>query len=218
MEIVNSLEELKGFKGIGKAIKIHYKAIEGEVGVFSNLGGDGDLLPSKPIKNPDGYFNLIKVDIGLLIADRNIQSSINWQKLNLAGFIDGRIIGFDDIDFKIRSLSGGIIHRNEYNCWNEESLGFGGYPLNNEWDSYINDENEQLWNSSSNYGYTICQEIPHSKMKNLEGIVASSPMDKRIIRAKGKISWREFENIDNLGFRPIFEFLDKGINATTLYK
>lgn len=218
MEIVNSLEELKGFKGIGKAIRIHYKANEGEVGLFSNLGGEGVLLPSKPTKNPDGFFNLIKVDIGLLIADRNIQNFIDWQKLNLAGFIDGMVLKLDEIDFKIRSLSGGIIHRNEYGCWNEEDKGLGAYPITNEWDKYINKENDYLWNSNANICYTMCQETPHSEMKNLEGVTANPIENKRIVRAKNIISWSSGDGMDNLGFRPVFEFLDQGSNATTLYK
>lgn len=218
MEIVNSLEELKGVKGIGKAIRIHYKANEGEVGVFSNLGGEGVLLPSKPIKNPDGFFNLIKVDIGLLIADRNIQNFIDWQKLNLAGFIDGMVLKLDEIDFKIRSLSGGIIHRNEYNGWSQESNGLGAYPNVNEWDKYINKESDYMWNSNANICYTMCQETPHTKMKNLDDSLPNPVGEKRIIRSKNIIQWTAITEDEILGFRPVFEFLDSNTNATNLFK
>jgi len=47
-------------------------------------------LPATPTATPDGSFNFIKVDKGLAIADRNIQSSISWDNLAIGGLVYGK--------------------------------------------------------------------------------------------------------------------------------
>jgi len=84
-----SLEEMK----IGDYIPCKYTAfVSGQVGYFSELGTT--TAPEiSTIGNdntvPNGSFNFIKVDRGLLIADRNIQCSMSWNTLNSKGLIEG---------------------------------------------------------------------------------------------------------------------------------
>jgi len=86
---------------IGKRIRCHYRASSGQVGVFSGLGEEtSDFIPPTSSANPNGDFYWICVDrdhLGRwkLIADRNIQHSISWDKINEQGMTNtGREITF----------------------------------------------------------------------------------------------------------------------------
>ncbi|WP_280754877.1 hypothetical protein [Paenibacillus sp. LBL] len=68
---------------IGDYIACGYKATTNTIGEFSNLGvATGNEIPATGASAPDGLFYLIKVDTGLLIADRVIQNTITWDVLN----------------------------------------------------------------------------------------------------------------------------------------
>lgn len=86
IEIVQKLTDLQ----IGKAIRCHYDATSGVVGTFSNMGlSSSSLIPAAASATPNGDFHFIMVDSyndkNILIADRNIQSTISWDTLNTAG-------------------------------------------------------------------------------------------------------------------------------------
>lgn len=85
---------------IGKRIRCHYSATSNQVGVFSNLGkevyvdGINDFIPPTSSATPNGCFYYIMVDRDrkgdhVLVADRNIQSSISWDELNTKGVASG---------------------------------------------------------------------------------------------------------------------------------
>jgi hypothetical protein len=75
---------------IGDYIACNYSAVSGVFGYFNNLGGTpGQEIPIASTPIPDGTFFLIKVDKGLLIADRAIHSLISWDYLNSKGLIQG---------------------------------------------------------------------------------------------------------------------------------
>jgi hypothetical protein len=77
---------------IGDMIPCRYKASSGTVGVFSELGiCTAAEIPVSGTAIPDGKFNFIKVDKGLLIADRVVQTSISWNALNTPGYIEGKL-------------------------------------------------------------------------------------------------------------------------------
>jgi hypothetical protein len=75
---------------IGDCIPCRYTATSGTVGTFSELGTSiVDEIPIAGTATPDGLFYFIKVDKGLLIADRVIQTGISWNVLNTAKYIEG---------------------------------------------------------------------------------------------------------------------------------
>lgn len=80
---------------IGDCIPCRYTALtSGVVGTFSELGtctmGE---IPTTGTATPDGMFYLIKTDKGTLVADRNIQTGISWDAINVAGMIEGTLNG-----------------------------------------------------------------------------------------------------------------------------
>jgi hypothetical protein len=89
LEVVTSLVNME----IGQCIPCRYTApTSGQVGSFSELGSCiATEIPITGSATPDGLFYFIKVDKGLLIADRVIQHSISWDILNTRGFIDGKV-------------------------------------------------------------------------------------------------------------------------------
>lgn len=75
---------------IGDYIPCRYTAKVSNVpGSFTELGTcTATELPTTPVSTPDGLFNFIKVDNGTLIADRVVQSNINWNNLNKVGYVE----------------------------------------------------------------------------------------------------------------------------------
>jgi len=79
---------------IGDCIPCRYKApVSGAVGEFSELGtcNAAEISKNGNVATPDGKFYFIKVDKGLLVADRVVQTDISWKTLNDAGLIDGAL-------------------------------------------------------------------------------------------------------------------------------
>lgn len=75
---------------IGDYIVCNYTASSGAVGTFSNFGGTaGTEIPVNGSATPNGTFYFVKVAKGLLVADRVVQYSISWDKLNVAKYIQG---------------------------------------------------------------------------------------------------------------------------------
>lgn len=79
---------------IGKRIRCNYSALPGFTGTFNGIGEEtADFIPISSSANPSGDFYFIMVeDINkkkILIADRNIQHSISWDKLNITGMVSG---------------------------------------------------------------------------------------------------------------------------------
>lgn len=76
---------------IGDFISCKYTALtSGQPGYFSELGTcAASDIPVSGSATPNGKFNFIKADRGLLIADRVVQHSISWDTLRSAGFIEG---------------------------------------------------------------------------------------------------------------------------------
>lgn len=76
---------------IGDCIPCKYQASSGVAGTFSELGTcNMDSIPFSGTATPNGLFYFIKVDKGLLVADRVVQHSISWNNLNTQGFVEGK--------------------------------------------------------------------------------------------------------------------------------
>ena len=82
---------------IGDYIKCEYVApTVNYPGTFQNLGENGSLTElvstTCPGTTANGFFYFIKVDKGLLVADRMVQQALIPNNLNAAGFVTGKII------------------------------------------------------------------------------------------------------------------------------
>jgi hypothetical protein len=77
---------------VGDKIPCRYTAIAaGVAGVFSELGTcSAPEISTTGVAAPDGKFNFIKADKGLLIADRVVQTGISWDTLNTVGYVEGK--------------------------------------------------------------------------------------------------------------------------------
>ncbi|OME55362.1 hypothetical protein BSK59_12850, partial [Paenibacillus odorifer] len=76
---------------LGDYIICKYFAVSsGAVGVFNELGTSiATEIPVSGSATPNGSFYLVKVDKGLLAADRVIQHLISWDALNAGKLIQG---------------------------------------------------------------------------------------------------------------------------------
>lgn len=97
---------------IGDYITCEYIALtSGVVGTFVNLGSaTKSEIPFTGTATPNGSFNFICVDKDYLgrkkfIADRNIQHSISWDKLNTAGIASGKNINQQDLKIQIAPMT-----------------------------------------------------------------------------------------------------------------
>lgn len=82
-------DSLKTMK-IGDYIPCHYAATSNTGGTFSRFGiSGGTELTLNGTPSPSGVFYFVKVDTGLLIADRVVQNSITWITLNNAKYMQG---------------------------------------------------------------------------------------------------------------------------------
>lgn len=111
---------------IGDYIPCRYIASSGAAGTFSELGTCiAAEIPVAGTATPDGKFYFIKVDKGLLIADRIIQHSISWATLNTAQFINGLILPITNAEIPIMTsntapsgiASASSIYSTSYDAW-----------------------------------------------------------------------------------------------------
>jgi hypothetical protein len=93
--ILNQVSSLDNMQ-VGDCIPCRYTTpTSGAAGYFSELGTCiKDEIPISGIATPDGLFYFIKTDKGTLIADRVLQTSISWDTLNSAKFIEGIKYGY----------------------------------------------------------------------------------------------------------------------------
>jgi hypothetical protein len=132
LEVVTSLVNME----IGQCIPCRYTApTSGQVGSFSELGSCiATEIPITGSATPDGLFYFIKVDKGLLIADRVIQHSISWDILNTRGFIDGKVF-INDITSQSQLIDDG--HYGARNLAFDDTI--GGYT-SASWEADANDK------------------------------------------------------------------------------
>lgn len=89
--ILNQVSSIQDMQ-IGDVIPCRYKATtSGAIGILGELGTcTATEIPVASSATPDGLFYFVKVDKGLLIADRVVQHTITWDTLNSNGFIEGK--------------------------------------------------------------------------------------------------------------------------------
>jgi hypothetical protein len=90
-----AVKSLLSDMNIGDCIPCRYTATSGAAGTFSELGTSAATeIPTTGTATPDGLFYFIKVDKGILIADRVVQTGIRWEVLNTKGYIEGKLSNY----------------------------------------------------------------------------------------------------------------------------
>lgn len=151
-----------------------------------------------------GRFYFIKVDKGLLIADRVVFNTITWDTLNSAKYIEGTIW---EGEGKIRAISGGVSYADANGNKSATEQGYGGWPPINEWDKYIlgfpqtkilEGKNIDDVFHVDNYS-SFCKETP----------ITTTSANYRVQRRRDMYPfWSNPSTYSNvaIGFRPIFEY------------
>jgi hypothetical protein len=144
---------------IGKRIRCNYVvATSGKSGVFGSLGKEISSMVSTPtnIPNVDFYFIVVDEYNGkkVLIADRNIQTSISWDALNSEGLIFGVQKNLNDSRFKfvLRAMSGGINASDNDNEWDK-------YIVNSTLGGKITAGDNSVWNWSGATSLTSTSNV-----------------------------------------------------------
>lgn len=164
------------------------------------------------------YWYGVKVDKGLIIADRVIHHTISWSQLNAWELIEGKPLTLLDGTLGVfRSLGGGNAFANADETRTTTDQAQGAWPTNNEWDVYIAKKDygtgsgrDDVWNYGTG---TWCNETPSSGITSLFGNPSNS---QRIFR--GGYDGGNVKRIDTMGyvqasgatasrgFRPVFEY------------
>ncbi|OMF09839.1 hypothetical protein BK129_03100 [Paenibacillus amylolyticus] len=135
---------------IGKRIRCHYQTTASNtVGLCSGLGQQtSDFIPASSSAVPNGDFYFIMVEDwngkNILIADRNIQSSLSWDTLNTNGIVSGSGIPVNQLSNKeffisIRLLTGGINASDKDNEWDK-------YIVSSNLNGKISAGDNNVWN------------------------------------------------------------------------
>lgn len=159
LQIVDSLSKLTP----GKCITCEYTApTEGAVGTFSNVGTSKKMdIPLNGSATPDGKFLLVCVGYDTegkvkLIADRNVQHSINWDPLAEAGFDTGVDVQIGNTSSVVYLLSGDSSGSTKESEWDkiimESNLGGAATPADN---TIWNFNTIRSWTSSMYDNYPV---------------------------------------------------------------
>lgn len=222
---------------IGDYIKCHYNSANSRTvaGHFYSLGEDtaATEIPLTGLSTGLGFFYFVKVDVGLLTADRIVRNTIAWDVLNSSKYIQGRPQERDGtaldfgFDCTVRSLTGGVAYAdaNGNKSFTQIDASFGCFPTINEWDEYILEFPQRLIQQGKtlddvfhiNNSWTWTQETPLiGTYKSIGGQTSTQTATSRIVRGNENgsalIGWNSFgayaSNTSNalIGFRPVFEY------------
>lgn len=193
----------------------------GSIDDYIEIPTAGVASSSLPAKH---FHYAIKVDTGLLISDRVTEHTISWDTLNLQKRIQGFPVTISGTTGVIRSLTGGVAYADENGNMSLTNKGYGGFPINNEWDKYVVkfpfalvQEGTTLddifhWSSCS----TITQDTLAQGFVNSDGVAqtGTNASTRRFLRGSASFNDGIFFMSTGLttatwtsaGFRPCFEY------------
>lgn len=163
------------------------------------------------------YWYGIKVDRGLIVADRVIHHTVSWSQLNAWEIIEGKPLTLLDGTLGVfRSLGGGNAFANADGTRSLTDQGQGAWPINNEWDTYIVKKDygtgagrDDVWHF---WGVTSwCNETPSNGVTE----AANSSRVSRGAWKDGTYTYGGVKTLKNynagtasqyIGFRPVFEY------------
>lgn len=157
-------------------------------------------------------FYLIKVDKGLLIADRVVRHSVSWDNLNKWDCIQGAPKAqFSDNTFNgiVRSLGGGNSYAKDGGKSSTTDAELGAWPVDNEWDTYIVKKDygtgagrDDVWHSNI---VSFSQETPVNGLNSVG--TNSTRVGRGYLGAiKGIYVKASSYAGSDWGFRPVFEY------------
>ncbi|PQP82457.1 hypothetical protein C0Q44_13520 [Paenibacillus sp. PCH8] len=190
---------------------------------YTEISLTGNPLASMPLKY---YWYAVKVNKGLLIADRVVSNTTTWDWLNSNKFVEGSPHIISGTSGVVRCPSGGVAYADASGNKTFENKNKGCFPSNNEWDKYINNfpvgliKKEKTINDVWNYDRGVQS---WTKDTSINGIYTSSTGTKsaqvnstyRTIRGGDSLFsgvWGGFgiypSNTSSVdcGYRPIFEY------------
>ncbi|EPY09414.1 hypothetical protein [Paenibacillus alvei] len=166
------------------------------------------------INSARGVFYFIKVDEGLLIADRVIKSIVSYNELKIShcNYIQGKAMTISGVYGYMRCLSGGVGYINEQGKPESDASKaiLGAYPHDNEYDKYIVNSNltgkieacdDGVWHHIKYKTITQCTDyldpaLCITRGGNYNGLGLE----------KYDVARRSSYGIDRIGFRPVFDF------------
>lgn len=161
------------------------------------------------------HFYLIKVDKGLLVADRIWQHTVSWDTLNTNFLIEGRVIEIDGVQGQLRSPTGGISFADNSGNSTFTQVNKYAYPTGNEYDRYINEKEYFNYKNC----YTSCKETPvlGTWIQN-PGTTATSNSGMRVCRGCDARDINRYTAISTssltsniIGYRPLFEYNENNL-------
>lgn len=115
---VTKIEDLE----IGKRLRAHYKAIYNTPGIINNFGEDtSPFIQIESATMPNGDFYFVMVDFNKIIADRNIQLNISWDRLQEKGLTTekGLTLCVGGKQLSQRLITGGTNKKQDDCEWNK---------------------------------------------------------------------------------------------------
>ncbi|MEK3922244.1 hypothetical protein [Paenibacillus sp. FSL K6-2393] len=190
----------------------------GSTNGYTEIPLTGNPLASMPLKY---FWYAIKVDKGLLIADRVTSNTITWDWLNSNKFVEGSPRIISETSGVVRCPSGGVIYADANGKKSNADLGLGAFPTINEWDEYIknghlggkvqpNDDN--VWHHHNVFSWA--KESPAiGTWTTNAGTSLSATNTSRIVRGyesrsdnRGVAFTGSSASQNYIGFRPVFEY------------
>lgn len=220
---------------IGDYIKCDYvvsSSADNAVGVFKNIGNisttEMRTIPILGAGQINNYFYFIKVDKGLLVADRRIQAYVSGKAYGDAGYITGKYIS--ELGGSIRMLSyneflkyitnsnlNGNIIKQDVNVWNGEigtisSILWGpSSPISEFCQDRINGNiKTQVFMDGTRDGNITAYHGGSTVYCSISGLV---PMNSMLnIKSDGSAG-----EPSHLSFRPAFEYIDNTKSSNFWY-
>ncbi|MDQ0721603.1 hypothetical protein QF049_002864 [Paenibacillus sp. W4I10] len=183
---------------------------------YTEIPLTGNPLASMPLKY---FWYAVKVDKGLLIADRVVSNTITWDWLNSNKFVEGSPRSISGISGVVRCPSGGVAYADASGnkVLTSTNTGYGAWPTINEWDTHVVNfpGNKILSGKSLNDVWNfMCMTWCKETTVPLSGTVPGgwttggrTVRSENITNSKDRF-WSTASNYSNVavGFRPVFEY------------
>jgi hypothetical protein len=223
-QLRTSLAEME----IGDYIPMHY--------VYSGANSYYEFTTgSKAEANYIGYTNasgnvaryhwyMIKVDKGLLVADRVGTHTVSWNELNIISYIQGKKFTISGEEGVLRTIGGGNAYADaQGNPTFDANISIGAWPVDNEWDRFILQfpvdkiqEGKTLDDIFHHQGiWSFTQDtIATGTQKGTDGSTVVTNPNMRTIRGNENLTpqWKGFGGGTATvsgplaGYRPVFEY------------
>jgi hypothetical protein len=195
---VTEIKELN----VGNRIRCHYEAPQGSLGTISNFGKvSSEFIPPESSATPNGDFYLIMVEDWYrkkkLIADRNIQHSINWDELNSKGAVSGLPFLIFNEESAIPKMTTNELPSGEANASSSDGISFSPFKafdgdVTTGWVSG-RDNGIVTFPQWLSYSFPISKAISRYSLKAVAGSTSDMPLDWSLQAFNGT----EWVNLDS---------------------